>query len=152
MLTFIHLRSCSVMVISRERKKTNKRRRTNRTTIFRMYVLSSVDGKRTYVGVSKDLPRRLKQHNRQLSGGARTTAGRKWRIAAIVENFSSDAAALSVEKRMHVQGSKWLPISVDKRLWKSPLERRLCCLDATLRRTKSSHFRDGRAKLAILRL
>jgi len=46
-------------------------RKSEKTKIFRMYVLESLDGKRTYVGVTKDMRHRLRQHNREIKGGAK---------------------------------------------------------------------------------
>ena len=40
------------------------------------YLLRCADGT-LYTGVATDLPRRLRQHNRELAGGARYTRGRR---------------------------------------------------------------------------
>ncbi|MEC7518610.1 MAG: GIY-YIG nuclease family protein [Myxococcota bacterium] len=46
-----------------------------------VYVLISADGGRTYVGITTDVERRLRQHNGELAGGARSTrAGRPWSV------------------------------------------------------------------------
>jgi len=132
--------------VTRKRSKARSRRRLPRrspeaTRVFRLYVLESLDSRRTYVGVTKDLPRRLRQHNRELWGGARSTAGRQWRVVAVVGNFSSDGAALSVEKVMHLKGSRWPPLGPGAR--QSPLERRLDCLRRTLERVSARRFESG---------
>jgi predicted GIY-YIG superfamily endonuclease len=50
-----------------------------------VYVLRSLDAAaRCYMGSSGDLSRRLRQHNREISGGARYTAGRSWECVATV--------------------------------------------------------------------
>lgn len=119
---------------------------TASTRIYRMYVLESLGGgNRTYVGVTHNMERRLLQHNRKLTGGARATAGHQWHVAAIVGNFASDAAALSVEKTMHLKGGKWGPAS-DGRL--SPLLRRLACLRRTLEAAEEK-FAGGRPSVKI---
>ena len=47
-----------------------------------VYVLRSADERRTYVGVTNDLRRRLAQHNGEQPGGAKSTrGGRPWSIA-----------------------------------------------------------------------
>jgi len=51
------------------------------TPEWHLYLLLSVDGKRTYVGVTTDLGRRMKQHNGALPGGAKSTrGGRPWSL------------------------------------------------------------------------
>jgi len=63
-------------------------------------------GRRTYVGKTNDMRRRLRQHNGELVGGARSTrlradSGRRWRLAALVRGFPSSAEALQFEWRLH---------------------------------------------------
>lgn len=48
------------------------------------YLLRSQSASRTYVGVSTDPERRLRQHNGELVRGARSTrVGRPWELAAL---------------------------------------------------------------------
>jgi len=63
-----------------------------------IYILqSTVDEKKSYVGVTNSLPRRLRQHNGELAGGARYThANRPWRFFAIFV-VASRHDALSIE-------------------------------------------------------
>jgi putative endonuclease len=59
-----------------------------------LYLLLSADGKRTYVGVTVDLQRRLEQHNGGCPGGARATrVGRPWRILESRGGYPGRAAA-----------------------------------------------------------
>ena len=63
-----------------------------------VYVLASGTGRRTYVGTTTDLERRLGQHNGELPGGAKSTrAGRPWRVAATYGPFATQSEAQSVE-------------------------------------------------------
>ncbi|KAK3260362.1 hypothetical protein CYMTET_30677 [Cymbomonas tetramitiformis] len=63
-----------------------------------VYLLINSDGSRSYVGSTLDLPRRLRQHNREAPGGAKATApGRPWRIAMVLRGCESKEDALSVE-------------------------------------------------------
>ncbi len=64
-----------------------------------VYLLISLDGRRTYVGATSDPDRRLKQHNREQSGGARSTAGVAWKRAALVSGFLDKIEALQFEWR-----------------------------------------------------
>ena len=61
------------------------------------YVLQSPRG-RTYVGTSTDVARRLRQHNGELTGGARSTrAGRPWSLARVVGPYDGRGDALRAE-------------------------------------------------------
>jgi structure-specific endonuclease subunit SLX1 len=78
---------------------------------------------KTYVGVTPDLDRRLRQHNGGLSGGAAATAGRTWERVCHVRGFPDSRAALQFEWR-------WKQIS--RRCNGGPLERRLRALQELL--------------------
>lgn len=56
----------------------------------------------TYVGITNNLKRRLRQHNEEIKGGARSTRGRgPWHLAILVENFKDQKQALSLERYLH---------------------------------------------------
>jgi predicted GIY-YIG superfamily endonuclease len=81
------------------RKNTASRNRKmpqNQQTFI--YILqSTVDEKKSYVGVTNSLPRRLRQHNGELAGGARYThTKRPWRFFAIFV-VANRHDALSIE-------------------------------------------------------
>ncbi|XP_062175055.1 structure-specific endonuclease subunit slx1-like [Alnus glutinosa] len=60
---------------------------------------------KTYVGVTTDFPRRLKQHNGELKGGAKASrAGRPWVCACIIRGFKDQSEACKFE-------SKWKSFS-----------------------------------------
>jgi structure-specific endonuclease subunit SLX1 len=62
------------------------------------YVLVSSKIRRTYVGVSTDVERRARQHNGELSGGARATrAGRPWQIGVVRGPFETRGEAQVLE-------------------------------------------------------
>ena len=75
------------------------------------YVLVSPRG-RTYVGTTTDVPRRLRQHNGELSGGARSTrAHRPWAIGRVLGPFGGRGDALRVELALRrVRGARRLTI------------------------------------------
>jgi len=59
-----------------------------------VYVLLSGPLERTYVGVATNAERRLRQHNGELVGGARTTrAGRPWSLGALYGPYANRADA-----------------------------------------------------------
>jgi structure-specific endonuclease subunit SLX1 len=94
-----------------------------------VYLLVSTNGN-TYVGATVDLERRLRQHNKEIKGGAHATGmkvakGETWVRAAHVAGFPDWQAALQFEWRWK-QLSRKLPIKMN------PLERRICALKELL--------------------
>ena len=94
-----------------------------------VYLLVSSNNS-TYVGATVDLDRRLRQHNKEITGGARATGakvanGEVWVRAAHVSGFPTWQAALQFEWRWK-QLSRKLPA----RLF--PLERRIIALKQLL--------------------
>jgi structure-specific endonuclease subunit SLX1 len=94
-----------------------------------VYLLVSTSGA-TYVGATVDLNRRLRQHNKEIKGGAHATSakvlqGETWIRAAHVAGFPDWPAALQFEWRWK-QISRKLPIKMN------PLERRIQALKQLL--------------------
>jgi len=90
-----------------------------------VYLLISTNGN-TYVGATVDLERRLRQHNKEIKGGAHATGikvaqGEIWIRAAHVSGFPDWQAALQFEWRWK-QLSRKYPIKMN------PLERRMMAL------------------------
>jgi putative endonuclease len=62
-----------------------------------VYMLVNDDG-HTYVGITTDVTRRVRQHNGAVAGGARCTRGRgTWQVVYVEEGFAGRAAAQSRE-------------------------------------------------------
>lgn len=99
---------------------------------YYVYLLLSTDGA-TYVGATVDLDRRLRQHNKELAGGAVRTSikikqGELWRRAMHVAGFPDWKAALQFEWR-------WKHLSRQNAVLaagKTPLERRIVALKSLL--------------------
>ena len=94
-----------------------------------VYLLHSTSNA-TYVGATVDLEKRLRQHNKEIKGGARATSikveqGEIWERACYVEGFPDWQAALQFEWRWK-QLSRKLPA----RLF--PLKRRMMALKQLL--------------------
>ena len=94
-----------------------------------VYLLVSTKGN-TYVGATVDLNRRLRQHNKEIKGGAHATSvkvgqGEIWTRAAHVSEFPSWQAALQFEWRWK-QLTRKITISVH------PLHRRMIALKQLL--------------------
>ena len=100
-----------------------------------VYLLESTN-KSTYIGATVDLERRLKQHNKELAGGAVATGikvarGETWRRVCYVSGFPDWQAALQFEWRWK-QLSRKLPQSM------KPLERRMEALKELLSLERST--------------
>ena len=94
-----------------------------------VYLLLSSDNT-TYVGATVDLERRLRQHNKEIKGGAHATGvkvdkGNTWIRACHVSGFPDWSAALQFEWRWK-QLSRKLPKKM------LPLERRMAALKELL--------------------
>ena len=90
-----------------------------------VYLLVSTKGN-TYVGATVDLNRRLRQHNKEIKGGAHATGikvaqGESWVRAAHVSGFPDWQAALQFEWRWKHLSRKY-PVKIN------PLERRMNAL------------------------
>ena len=94
-----------------------------------VYLLHSTNNA-TYVGATVNLEKRLRQHNKEIKGGAHATSikveqGEIWERACYVEGFPSWQAALQFEWRWK-QLSRKLPSSL------FPLKRRMIALKQLL--------------------
>ena len=94
-----------------------------------VYLLISTDNA-TYVGATVDLDRRLRQHNKELVGGAHATSakvknGNIWKRACHVSGFPDWKSALQFEWRWK-QLTRKLPSNM------FPLERRMIALKELL--------------------
>jgi structure-specific endonuclease subunit SLX1 len=90
-----------------------------------VYLLVSTNGN-TYVGATVDLNRRLRQHNKEIKGGAHATSikveqGESWIRAAYVSGFPNWQSALQFEWR-------WKQLSRKYSINMNPLDRRIKAL------------------------
>lgn len=69
-----------------------------------VYILREKEGKRTYVGYTNNLERRIRQHNGEIKGGAKYTAGRKWEYAGYIKGFENNIIGLQCEWRLKHPG------------------------------------------------
>ena len=80
---------------------------------YYVYILESSDYKATYVGATVDLNHRLRQHNKDLAGGAHATSvkvaqGCTWNRICYVQGFPDWPAALQFEWRLKQLSRKLL--------------------------------------------
>lgn len=101
-----------------------------------VYFIQSTSGS-TYIGATVNLDKRIRQHNKEIKGGATATSmkvnqGQVWSYVCYVENFPNWNEALKFEWR-------WKQIS--RQIQKSnptqkPIERRLEALEKLLKLDK----------------
>ena len=99
-------------------------------SFFVYLLLSSPNRNATYVGATIDLDRRLRQHNKEITGGAHATGikvakGETWIRVAHIEGFPDWQSALQFEWRWK-QLTRKITISVH------PLYRRMMALKELL--------------------
>lgn len=96
---------------------------------FYVYLLECTSGA-TYVGATVDLDRRLRQHNKEIKGGAKATSakvvrGETWKRICYVENFPDWSAALQFEWAWKFQSRQLRKReSKTKKYGVNPLDRR----------------------------
>lgn len=100
---------------------------------FYVYFIQSSNGY-TYIGATLDLDKRIRQHNKEIKGGATATSikvnnGEIWSYVCYVENFPSWNEALKFEWRWK-QISRQIQISNPLQ---KPIDRRLEALDKLLK-------------------
>lgn len=96
---------------------------------FFVYLLESSCKRATYVGATVNLERRLRQHNKEICGGAHATGarvarGETWRRACHITGFPTWQAALQFEWRF-----KQLTRRERSDVSQTPLERRKAALN-----------------------
>ncbi len=75
---------------------------TTETSRHFVYLLETTDAavskrRRAYVGYTTNPTRRLRQHNREIKGGAGRTSGRSWKLVVVVSGFKTRLEALRFE-------------------------------------------------------
>jgi structure-specific endonuclease subunit SLX1 len=93
-------------------------------------------GQQTYIGATVDLDHRLRQHNKEIKGGAHATSaqvaqGLQWKRVCHVRGFPTWQAALQFEWR-------WKQLSRKQPANKSPIDRRLDALQDLLNMERST--------------
>ncbi|KAJ0975621.1 hypothetical protein J5N97_017586 [Dioscorea zingiberensis] len=78
-----------------------------RPSAWSVYLIVSSRIPRTYVGVTTNFARRLKQHNGELKGGAKaSSAGRPWTLACIIRGFRNRSEACVFESKWKITSRK----------------------------------------------
>lgn len=79
---------------------------------YYVYVIESFG--KFYVGMTTDPIRRLRQHNSELVGGARSTRGRQWLLRRVYGPYDSRSEAMRAEyalkhSRRGISRTRWSP-------------------------------------------
>ena len=93
-------------------------------------------GPLTYVGCTNNFPRRIRQHNSEIKGGAICTTracnqGAKWHPILFAKGFTDNKEALSFE---------WWWKFESRKISAPAQEKRLRALDVLLKKTRFSHI------------
>jgi predicted GIY-YIG superfamily endonuclease len=104
---------------------------------YYVYILESSDCKATYVGATVDLNHRLRQHNKELAGGAHATSvkvaqGCTWNRICFIQGFPDWPAALQFEWRLKQLSRKLLKGDASNNKNSKPVERRIQALHQLL--------------------
>ena len=93
-----------------------------------IYLLINSENNCTYIGITNNPERRLRQHNGEIKGGAKYTSFKKgngkWEFYGFILGVDKHEA-LSIEKKIHIHSKKYKGTS--------PLEKRLNCINNLLK-------------------
>jgi len=103
-----------------------------------VYMLVSTDNQSTYIGATKDLERRLRQHNKEIKGGAHATGmkvatGQQWTRCCYVSGFPTWQSALQFEWRW-----KQITRKLHGMPGLTPVQRRMMALEELCKLEKST--------------
>jgi predicted GIY-YIG superfamily endonuclease len=70
---------------------------SNSNSNYLCYCIQNDHENKTYIGITNHFQRRIKQHNGELSGGAKYTRGDHWKPIIITTNFRSKCEVLRFE-------------------------------------------------------
>ncbi len=106
------------------------------TQKFYVYCLKAVSSETTYVGATTDVNRRLRQHNKEIKGGAKATSvkvnqGDSWERVCYVEGFPDWKSALQFEWM-------WKHLTKKQSKTNKPIMRRVLALHELLHLEKAT--------------
>jgi putative endonuclease len=113
----------NLYLLSNQDNNYNVNLLSNQDNNYNVYLLKNQDNNKTYVGITNNLIRRLRQHNNEIKGGARYTTNNsnKWYYYGYIQNLNK-SQALSLEKKIKLTKSKG----------KTPIEKRLFSINENI--------------------
>jgi len=86
---------------------------------YSVYLLINSNSNKTYVGITNNTKRRIRQHNSELVGGAKYTTNNKnggqWIYYGFINNLEKNIS-LSLEKKIKIKSRKSTGTPLEKRL------------------------------------
>ena len=77
--------------------------------IYCVYLLINTNNNKTYIGITNNINRRIRQHNNELCGGAKYTTRNinngKWVYYGFIDNLLKNIS-LSLEKKIKIKSKK----------------------------------------------
>jgi putative endonuclease len=87
--------------------------------MYKVYVLINTSHNKTYIGITNNAVRRIRQHNSELVGGAKYTTANKgtgeWKYYGFIENLEK-GLALSLEKRIKIHSRRFSGTPIERRV------------------------------------
>jgi putative endonuclease len=92
---------------------------SNDKNIYRVYLLINTNSNKTYIGITNNITRRIRQHNNEICGGAKYTTRNinngMWIYYGFINNLSKNLC-LSLEKKIKIKSKKCNGTPLEKRL------------------------------------
>jgi putative endonuclease len=86
---------------------------------YLVYVLINTNNNKTYVGITNNYNRRIRQHNSELVGGAKYTTNNKnngiWCYYGIINNLDK-RISLRIEKLIKINSKKMSGLPIERRI------------------------------------
>ena len=72
---------------------------------YSVYIIKSIDNRYSYIGMTNNFLRRIRQHNREIKGGAKyTSKSVKWIPIMIIDGFVNKKEAMQCEWKLKRKG------------------------------------------------